>query len=150
MKINSILFLLLILVSTSCISTKLTIKNIDANAPNLRLLPNNTFEIKVISTDKKYGYDKDYPVNIFFANTDNDTINQERFLNALAGPNGEKLIYKKLENCCPFPTKSTEMGAGMLDVYEISWLGLQLPKKIYLNRFEKSILMVPVGLTLKK
>lgn len=136
--------------SISCISTKNTIKNIDDNAPNLVLSKNNTFLIAAFSKDKKYGYDKDYPINIFYLNTKNDTINQPRFLNALAGPNGEKITYKKLESCCPFPTKRFETGAGLLDVYEIYWEGQEKPIKLYLNIYEKGILMVPVGLTLKK
>jgi hypothetical protein len=136
--------------SISCISTKNTIKNIDDNAPNLVLSKNNTFVIAAFSKDKKYGYDKDYPINIFYLNTKNDTINQPRFLNALAGPNGEKITYKKLESCCPFPTKRFETGAGLLDVYEIYWEGQEKPIKLYLNIYEKGILMVPVGLTLKK
>jgi hypothetical protein len=136
--------------SISCISTKNTIKNIDDNAPNLVLSKNNTFVIAAFSKDKKYGYDKDYPINIFYLNTKNDTINQPRFLNALAGPNGEKITYKKLESCCPFPTKRFETGAGLLDVYEIYWEGQDKPIKLYLNIYEKGILMVPVGLTLKK
>lgn len=136
--------------SISCISTKNTIKNIDDNAPNLVLSKNNTFLIAAFSKDKKYGYDKDYPINIFYLNTKNDTINQPRFLNALAGPNGEKITYKKLESCCPFPTKRFETGAGLLDVYEIYWEGQDKPIKLYLNIYEKGILMVPFGLTLKK
>ena len=136
--------------SISCISIKNTIKNIDDNAPNLVLSKNNTFVIAAFSKDKKYGYDKDYPINIFYLNTKNDTINQPRFLNALAGPNGEKITYKKLESCCPFPTKRFETGAGLLDVYEIYWEGQDKPIKLYLNIYEKGILMVPVGLTLKR
>ena len=136
--------------SISCISTKNTIKNIDDNAPNLVISKNNTFIIATFSKDKKYGYDKDYPINIFYLNTKNDTINQPRFLNALAGPNGEKITYKKLESCCPFPTKRFETGAGLLDVYEIYWEGQEKPIKLYLNIYEKGILMVPFGLTLKK
>lgn len=136
--------------SISCISTKNTIKNIDDNAPNLVLSKNNTFLIAAFSKDKKYGYNKDYPINIFYLNTKNDTINQPRFLNALAGPNGEKITYKKLESCCPFPTKRFETGAGLLDVYEIYWEGQDKPIKLYLNIYEKGILMVPFGLTLKK
>ena len=114
------------------------------------LSKNNTFIIATFSKDKKYGYDKDYPINIFYLNTKNDTINQPRFLNALAGPNGEKITYKKLESCCPFPTKRFETGAGLLDVYEIYWEGQDKPIKLYLNIYEKGILMVPFGLTLKK
>jgi hypothetical protein len=37
----------------------------------------------------------------------------------LAGPNGEKIFYEKLESCCPFPTKRSEIGAGFLDVYQL-------------------------------
>jgi hypothetical protein len=134
----------------SCSSTQSTLKNTDDTAPNLTLSKDNTFVITTYSKDKKYGYDKDYPINIFFNTTTNETINQGRFLNALAGPNGEKITYTKLENCCPFPTKRSELGAGFLDVYELKWEGQNKPIFLYLNIFEKGILMVPVGLSLKK
>ena len=134
----------------SCSSTKSTLKNVDNNAPTPKLLNNTTFIITQYSQDKKYGYDKDYPVNIFYGTTKNDTINQDRFLNALAGPKGEKITYTKLESCCPFPTKRSEMGAGFLDVYELKWEGQKNPVILYLNIYEKGILMVPMGLSLQK
>jgi hypothetical protein len=141
---------LLILLSASCTSTKSTLKNVDDNAPALTLTNENTFVITAYSKDKKYGYHEDYPINIFYRNTANQTINQERFLNALAGPKGEKITYIKLESCCPFPTKNTDLGAGFLDVYELKWDGLKKPIKLYLNIYEKGIVMVPVGFSLKK
>jgi hypothetical protein len=148
MKKTALLIALLISI-TSCTSTKSTIKNIDNNAPNLQLVENNTFLISEFSTDRKYGYDQDYPINIFFESTRNETINQQRFLNALAGPKGEKISYTKLESCCPFPTKRSEMGAGLLDVYELKWEGQKTPVILYLNIYEKGVLMVPFGLSLK-
>ncbi|MGL3002091.1 2-dehydro-3-deoxyphosphooctonate aldolase [Flavobacterium sp. RSSB_23] len=134
----------------SCISTKSTLKNVDNNAPVPQLTKNNTFVITAFSKDKKYGYDKDYPINIFYRGTKDDVINQQRFLNALAGPNGEAITFSKLESCCPFPSKNTEMGAGFLDVYEIKWDGLKKPILLYLNIYERGQLMVPVGFSLKK
>jgi hypothetical protein len=134
----------------SCISTKSTLKNVDDNAPIPKLTKNNTFVITEFSKDKKYGYDKDYPINIFYRGTKDDVINQQRFLNALAGPNGEAITFSKLESCCPFPSKNTEMGAGFLDVYEIKWEGLKKPILLYLNIYERGQLMVPVGFSLKK
>ena len=147
---KAIFYIALVLIISACTSTKSTLQNTDDNAPDLQLASNNTFVIKEYSTDKKYGYDKDYPVNIFFNNTANETINQERFLNALAGPKGEKISFTKLQSCCPFPTKRSEMGAGFLDVYELKWNGQKKPTLLYLNIYEKGILMVPVGLTVKK
>lgn len=147
---KSILFVTLLLLSASCVSTKSTLKNVDNNAPDLHLSRENTFVITEFSKDKRYGYDADYPINLFFQNTRNEKLNQERFLNALAGPKGEKITFTKLESCCPFPTKRTDLGAGLLDVYELKWDGQKKPVKLYLNIFEKGILMVPVGLSLKK
>ncbi|MBK9225049.1 MAG: 2-dehydro-3-deoxyphosphooctonate aldolase [Flavobacterium sp.] len=149
MKKYFILLMLLTIIS-SCVSTKSTLKNVDDNAPNLRLTSENTFVINQYSKDKKYGYDEDYPINIFYKSSKDDIINQQRFLNALGGPNGEKITYKKIESCCPFPTKKSEMGAGFLDIYELTWEGQTAPIKLYLNIYEKGVLMVPVGLSLKK
>jgi len=145
-----VIYAVLLIFSTSCISTKSTLKNVNDNAPIPTLANNNTFVITEYSKDKKYGYDPDYPINIFYVDTRNETINPERFLNALAGPKGEKITYTKLESCCPFPTKRSEMGAGLLDVYELRWEGQKNPVTLYLNIYEKGVLMVPVGLTLKK
>ncbi|MFE3848585.1 2-dehydro-3-deoxyphosphooctonate aldolase [Flavobacterium sp. LB3P45] len=147
---KTVLFIALLIVTASCVSSKSTLKNVDDNAPVLTLSQNNTFIITEYSKDKKYGYDQDYPINIFYRTTIDDSINQERFLNALAGPKGEIINYTKLESCCPFPTKRTDLGAGFLDVYELKWDGQKKPVKLYLNIYEKGILMVPVGLILKK
>jgi hypothetical protein len=147
---KSLAFLLFIVLAASCVSTKSTLKNVDDNAPIPKLTKNNTFVITAYSTDKRYGYDKDYPINIFYRNTKDDVINQQRFLNALAGPKGEKVFFKKVDSCCPFPTAKSEMGAGFLDVYEITWVGLKRPIRLYMNIYEKGVLMVPVGFTLKK
>ena len=146
---KTILFITLVLLVVSCGSIKSSIKNVDDSAP-VPVVKNNAFVITSYSKDKKYGYDKDYPINIFYRGTKNDTINQKYFLNALAGPKGEKITYTKLENCCPFPTKNSDMGAGFLDVYKLKWEGLKNPIILYLNIYERGLLMVPAGLSLKK
>jgi hypothetical protein len=151
MKIKLILVLILIAITTSsCVSTKSTLKNVDENAPIPILSANNTFVLTEYSKDKKYGYDPDYPINVFYRNTKDENLNAERFLNALSGPKGEKITFSKIESCCPFPTKRTEIGAGFLDVYELKWEGQTEPLKLYLNIYEKGYLLVPIGLSIKK
>lgn len=147
---KTVLFVALLIVTASCMSTKSTLKNVDNNAPIPVLSKDNTFVITQFSTDKRYGYDKDYPINIFYRTSKDESINQQRYLNALAGPKGEKLTYTKLESCCPFPSTKSDMGAGFLDVYEVKWEGQKKPVLLYLNIYEKGILMVPVGFSLKK
>lgn len=147
---NKFLIFVLFSMMCSCVSTKSTLKNVDDHALIPKLNSNNVFVLTEYSKDEQYGYDKDYPINVFYKNTKDDKINQERYLNALAGPKGEQIAYKKVETCCPFPTKNVEMGVGLLDVYEITWAGQKQPIKLHLNYYEKGALMVPVGLTLKK
>jgi len=147
---NTFFFIAFILLLSSCGSIKSTIKNVDNNAPTPILGKNKSFVITEVSKDKRYGYEKEYPINLFYNNTKNDSINQTYFLNALAGPKGERITYTKLENCCPFPTKNSDMGAGFLDVFELKWEGQKKPVVLYLNIYEKGILMIPMGLSQKK
>lgn len=152
MKNNTyfLFFGLILIVTTSCVSTKSTLKNVDDNAPTPTLTKENTFQLTQYSQDKKYGYDPDYPINVFYKNTKDESLNAQRFLDALAGPNGETITYTKLESCCPFPTKRHEMGAGFLDIYELTWQGKTTPIKLYINIYEKGYLMVPIGLSIKQ
>ncbi|MFN3968779.1 2-dehydro-3-deoxyphosphooctonate aldolase [Flavobacterium sp.] len=143
------LFVVLISLFTSCVSTRSTLKNVDDNAP-IPTLKGDAFVLTEYSKDKKYGYDPDYPINVFYKNTKDENLNAERYLRALAGPNGEKITFTKLESCCPFPTKRTEIGAGFLDIYELKWEGQKSPIKLYVNIYERGYLLVPVGLSLKK
>lgn len=145
-----ITFIVLLSLFTSCVSTKSTLKNVDDNAPIPKLTKDNTFVLTEYAKDRKYGYDADYPVNVFYQNAKDENLNAERFLNALAGPNGEKITFTKVESCCPFPTKRVEIGAGFLDIYELKWDGQTKPVKLYLNIYERGYLLIPVGLSVKK
>ena len=145
-----LVFFISTLLSVSCVSTKSTLKNVDDNAPIPKLSKDNTYILTEFSQDKKYGYNPDYPINVFYINSKEENLNAERFLNALTGPNNEKITYSKLESCCPFPTKRTEIGAGFLDVYLLKWEGQTEPKKLYINIYERGYLLVPVGLSIKK
>lgn len=149
MKTRLVLLAAFGLFLVSCVSTKSTLKNVDVNAPNLVVNKQNAFVITDFATDEKYGYDKDHPVNIFYRNTLNDSINQHRFFNALKGPKGEKIFYEKVGVCCPFPSKNSSSGAALLDIYEVKWVGQKTPITLYLNMYEKSVLKIPTGFTVK-
>jgi len=144
------LILPLLAACVACVSTKSTLKNVDDNAPIPTLTKYDTFVLTEYSQDKRYGYDKDYPINVFYRNSKDENLNAERFIRALAGPKGEKVFFKKVDSCCPFPTQKSDMGAGFLDIYEITWVGLPRPIRLYLNIYEKGALMVPVGFSAKK
>lgn len=75
--------------------------------------------------------------------------NEQRFLNALAGPNGQAIRYERTGSCCGFKTKNGFMDMGMLDRYKIEWDGLKAPLYLYINMYDPGELKVPAGFTAK-
>ena len=141
--------LLIAFTLTSCVSTKSTIKNIDNTAlrPSVR---DQAYIITEYATDAKYGYDEDYPINIGFINEKQEDINIQYFFNGLSGPNGEKIVYKKIDTCCPFPSKNSLMGAGTIGIYEVSFEGSSKTILLYFNIYEKGKILCPKGFAIKQ
>ena len=149
MRKFSLLSILLVL-CVSCVSTKNTIQNIDDTAVLPKIIAGQ-FELAETATDMQYGFSEFYPINLGFStyeNSNNQNVN--RFFNSFTGVNGEKVTYKIIETCCPFPSKKNNMGAGTLVLYEIFLDGTPSNKKIYINTFEKGKIMCPKGFLIKK
>ena len=137
------------LLLNSCVSTKSTLKNVDNNAVKPQIV-NNAFVITEKANDLKYGYNKDYPINLGFDNEYTSSKNIALFFNAIAGENNQPVLYKKVDDCCPFPTSRSTMGAGMLVVYEVYTDGSSDKKRFYFNIFDKGIIVCPKGFYIKK
>jgi hypothetical protein len=141
-------FLLLLVLTTACISTQSSIKNIDNSAvkPPIK---DKAFIISEYATNVKYGYDADYPINIGLILDTQEEIFVGYFFKGLEGPNGEKINYKKVDSCCPFPTKNNSMGAGTLSIYEITFEETNKKLLLYFNSYEKGKVLCPKGFSIK-
>ena len=146
---NYFFYIITVLLLTSCVSTESTIKNVD-NTAKRPLYSDKMYVITEYADDSKYGFDPDYPVNIGFIQEKQETINIEYYFNGLEGPNGERISFKKIDTCCPFPTKNTTMGAGTIGIYEIILEGSTKKFTMYFNTFEKGKIVCPKGFKIKK
>jgi hypothetical protein len=133
----------------ACTSTKSTIKNIDPTAKRPKIV-NNAFEITEYANDSNYGYDADYPINLGPLLDKQEEANIKLFFNALEGENGETITYTKTETCCPFPSKTNNIGAGTLSIYEVKLEGTTKKIALYFNIYEKGQILCPKGLKIKK
>jgi len=140
-RIIYIVFLGLII---SCSSRKQAVKT--------KLKDNQTFELTEISTDPTYGLSEKNPVQVGGADKSVGPINERRFLNALAGPNGEEVTYYRAGSCCPIKSKNDPLGFGsvILDNYRVTWKGSKDTVSIYINMYDYGTLKAPVGFTIKK
>lgn len=135
---------------TSCISTKSTIQTINENATLPKII-SNRFEITEMAKDGKYGFNQDYPINLgFYKNEASNMTNINRFFNGLTSKDGEKLSYKKIDTCCPYPSKNNAVGVGTLDIYEVWVEGSTEKWLLYININDKGDIYCPKGFLPKK
>ncbi len=111
-----------------------------------------TFEITEISTDPTYGLSEKNPIQVGGVDVSKGPAFERRFLNALAGPNGEQISYHRAGSCCPTKSKSDPFGLGsvMLDNYRVTYQGSKDTVSIYINMYDYGTLKAPVGFTIKK
>lgn len=106
---------------------------------------NYAFLVVKYSSDKTYGYTEKKPIMVG-SEGGSGPENERRFLNALAGPNGEELSYYRIGSCCPFNTENSSWG-GMLDKYHISYKGKEEGVVFYINMYDSDSLYIPLGFT---
>ncbi len=99
-----------------------------------------------VATSPTYGYSEKEPILIGGA-FDNGVKRSHKYLKALRGPKGEMISYERRGSCCPFETKNSELGGGLLDAYELTYKGLSQPLVLYINIYDPGELMIPQGLT---
>ena len=135
----------------SCSASKKTATTSKNNTAQVEteLLDDQTFLLTEISTDKTYG-SKTNPVQVGGAKNSSGPKNERRFLNALAGPNGERISYYRQGSCCEVKSENGFMGWAMLDNYRVTWEGSNDTVSIYINMYDAGVLKAPVGFTIKK
>ena len=129
----------------SCSSTQQVSKNIQQE-----LKDKDTFLVKKVSTDKSYGLTPKNPVEVGGVKDSEGPLNERRYLNALTGPNGERISYYRQGSCCPFKSENGLMGTAFLDNYRVTWENSKDTVSIYINMYDSGILKAPVGFGIKK
>ena len=141
---NKYIYLAFVLLTLSCSTSKQIIKT--------NLKDNQTFDLIEISNDPTYGFSEKNPIQVGGVDKQSGPLNERRFLNALAGPNGEEVEYFRSGSCCPIKSKNDPLGFGqvMLDNYRVTWKGSKDTVSIYINMYDYGSLKAPKGLTIKK
>ncbi len=119
------------------------------NVSKAKLANSQTFLLTEVSTDRNYGYSQTHPIEVGGAQNSEGPLNERRFLNALAGPNGERVSYYRAGSCCPVKSKNGFMGMAMLDNYRVTWEGSKDTVSIFINMYDYGELKAPLGFTIK-
>ncbi|HYH94836.1 hypothetical protein [Hyalangium sp.] len=90
-----------------------------------------------------YGFSPDHPIHV-----GGGPEGQHAFLEALRGPEGQSLAWRRLGSCCAFETPNGFMGQGLLDMYEVIYEGMEQPVILYLDMYDSEQVAAPAGFTL--
>ncbi len=102
-----------------------------------------SMKLSEVSYNKNYGYKPNHKTSIKVG----EIKNEQAYLNALRGPNGEQVQFRRNGSCCEFKSKSAAFGTGLLDQYEIYYEGLKEPIILYINGYEYEQPKAPIGFT---
>lgn len=108
-------------------------------------LQDGSMKLTEVSSDKNYGFEPNQKTSIKVGTVENEYA----FIGSLRGPNGEQIQARRTGSCCAFKSKASPFGKGFLDVWEITYPGLEKSMTIYLNGYKYDAPKCPQGLTFK-
>jgi hypothetical protein len=74
---------------------------------------------------------------------------EREYLGALRSPRGEPVVSRRLGSCCEFETPNGFNGMGLLDIYEVTYDGLDAPVRLYLDMYDEAAVRAPSGFLLE-
>lgn len=95
-----------------------------------------------------YGLNPNNPVQVggLSANSNEGPVRIYRYLTRLRGPDGELVQFDRIGSCCTFGTSNPVYGnQGRLDMYTVSFNGIDEPVTVYFNTYNEQPLDAVVG-----
>ncbi len=122
----------------------------DTRTENVEFYDNKTYLLTKTAADSSYGFTSENPVCVGGIKDENAIAPTYYYMNALQGPNGEKIKFFRYGSCCSFDTPNGIIGnGGLLDRYGIYWEDSDT-LSLFINIYDEGNLFVPIGLKSKK
>ncbi len=109
-------------------------------------LDRDTYLLSAISEDPLYGYSKQNPILVGGAENLEGPWNERRVLNALMGPNGQRIFYNRSGSLHSTVLVDGQPKGVVLDRYVIWGENLDFTS-LYFNMYEYGEIKAPLGLT---
>jgi hypothetical protein len=90
-----------------------------------------------------YGYTPEEPINV-----GGGVRGEHEYLKALRGPKGQQLSYKRLGSYRSVTDPSLPSGSALLDMYAVTYEGLEKPVTLYLDMYRREDPRAPAGFRL--
>ena len=109
----------------------------------------SVLRLEGVSDDPRYGYSEDNPIKIGVASFYLARNYPDKYFKSITGPNGQKVIFERIKSCCPFKTVNSSeenyQNVAVLEIYKVTYEGLQKPVYLYINFFDEAKPVAPKG-----
>ncbi len=99
---------------------------------------------RVRAEEDSYGLVPENPVRV-----GGGPAGERAYLGALRSPRGEPVVSRRLGSCCEFETPNGFNGMGLLDMFEVTYDGLDAPVRLYLDMYDAEEVRAPAGFLLE-
>jgi hypothetical protein len=100
--------------------------------------------ISPLVTDPTYGFTEENPIMVG-GGLDFGPLREEWFFDHLVGPDGQPVIYERTGSCCSFESEAWPEMGGALDMFEVSYQGIDTPVLVYVNMYQCENPQAPQG-----
>jgi hypothetical protein len=133
--------------SSGCVSSSATERKnepgTEASGPTPEAAAQAAERVASAQKPSGYGYTPEDPIKV-----GGGPRGEHEYLQWLRGPEGQRLRYKRLGSCCGFTDPSLPLGGGLLDMYEVTYDGLEKPVTLYLDMYRREDPRAPAGFRL--
>lgn len=91
----------------------------------------------------RYGYTQEEPIKV-----GGGPQGEREYLQFLRGPEGQEVQFERQGSCCGFDDDTLPLGFGMLDMYEVTYDGLETPVTLFLDMYRREAPRAPAGFRL--
>jgi Ca-activated chloride channel family protein len=99
-----------------------------------------------LAHEESYGYSEEDPIRVG-GGPDHGPWREEWYFGSLQGPQGQTLEFHRIGNCCSFDLLESPWGTGALDIYEVTYEGLDGPRHLYVDMYQCEAPAAPQGFT---
>ncbi|EPX57525.1 hypothetical protein D187_009799 [Cystobacter fuscus DSM 2262] len=135
------------MLSSGCASSSATMRQgeggVEAGAPVIEAVARTPAAPGETPAPSGYGYTPEDPIKV-----GGGPSGEHEFLRYLRGPEGQPLSFERLGSCCGFKDSSLPFGGGLLDMYEVTYEGLEKPVTLYLDMYRRQEPRAPTGFRL--
>ncbi len=106
-------------------------------------LADESLKLTAIAADPHYGFEETY-ANSIKVGTDENIVS---YLRALRGPHGENVRFSRIGSCCAYEIPGSPGQLALLARWKVTYLGLEQPITLYLNKNVYDNPLCPIGFT---